>query len=332
MSGIFISYRREDSAPYAGRLCDRLGVEFGADQVFMDVDDIPPGTDFVAHIGAKIASSDALVVVIGHGWLTARDPAGQLRLSDPNDFVSLEIALALRRGILVIPVLVEGASMPRAADLRGDLKGLAQRNALALGDQEFHSDVAKLIKALRAVPSLRKPGSQSSDDWKAEMRQRLRRRLRWKIPLIVLLVGFAVWWQWRQQAATRPPSDVAIANNSVAAKLAGRWRGEVTYPWGAKYREEFFFTPEGNRLFGTASFIGIKRGVEEGRITGDTITFKVRFEETSSSGTRTGTNRYEGRLSGDLIRLKCFDEAGSAPVEIDLSRQNEAEVVSPAKP
>ena len=88
MSGIFISYRREDSAPYAGRLCDRLGEHFGADQVFMDVDDIPPGADFSAHIGAKIGSCDALVAVIGKQWLTARNAEGQLRLSDPNDFVS----------------------------------------------------------------------------------------------------------------------------------------------------------------------------------------------------------------------------------------------------
>ena len=117
MSGIFISYRREDSAPYAGRLCDRLSQHFGADRVFMDVDDIPPGTDFAAHIGAKIGACDALLAVIGKQWLTARNSGGQLRLGDLNDLVSREIALALQRRILVIPVLVEGASMPKADEL-----------------------------------------------------------------------------------------------------------------------------------------------------------------------------------------------------------------------
>jgi hypothetical protein len=73
-------------------LCDRLSAEFGAGQVFMDVDDIPPGADFSAHISAKIGASDALLAVIGKRWLTARDSQSQLRLSDPNDLVSREIA------------------------------------------------------------------------------------------------------------------------------------------------------------------------------------------------------------------------------------------------
>ena len=90
----------------------------------MDVDDIPPGADFSAHIGAKIGGCDALLAVIGKQWLTARNAEGQLRLSDPNDLVSREVALALQRGILVIPVLVEGASMPKAADAAQRFKAL----------------------------------------------------------------------------------------------------------------------------------------------------------------------------------------------------------------
>jgi len=199
MSGIFISYRRDDSAANAGRLCDRLGAEFGAEQVFMDVDDIPPGADFSAHIGTKIGGCDALLAVIGKQWLTARNGEGQLRLSDPNDLVGREIVLAIQRGILVIPVLVEGASMPKATDLRRDLKPLAQRNAVAISDQDFQGDVVKLIKALGSIPGLRKAKPETRNDWKGEMRQRLRRRLVWKIPLIIVLVVFAVWWQWQKR-------------------------------------------------------------------------------------------------------------------------------------
>lgn len=331
MSGIFISYRRDDSAASAGRLCDRLGAEFGADQVFMDVDDIPPGADFSAHISAKIGGCDALLAVIGRQWLQARNAGGQLRLSDPNDLVGREIALALQRGILVIPVLVEGASMPNAAELRADLKPLAQRNAVTVSDENFRGDVAKLILALEALPGLRKRVSQAGEDWRSDMRRRLRRRLVWKIPLILLLAGFAVWWQWREQARDIPAPNPPRSNDTAAAKLTGRWRGEITYPWGAKYQEEFFFTPEGNVLFGTASFLGIKRGIEEGRVAGGTITFKVRFEETSSGGTRVGTSHYEGNLSGDNLLIKFFDEAGSPALEFKLSRQAEAESPIPAK-
>jgi hypothetical protein len=186
MSGIFISYRREDSAPYAGRLYDRLAGHFGAAQVFMDVDDIPPGADFTAHIHAKVASCDAMVVVIGKDWLTARSAEGQLRLSDPNDFVGLEISLALQRGVVVIPVLVGGAKMPKLEDLRADLKALARRNALTLNDQEFQRDVDRLIDTLEKVPGLRAGVEAATDPFASfvcsvvavEERERTKFRLR----------------------------------------------------------------------------------------------------------------------------------------------------------
>ena len=155
ISGVFISYRREDSAPYAGRLYDRLCAHFGADQVFIDVDDIPPGADFVAHIEAKVASCEAMVAVIGKNWLTVRNDTDQLRLSDPEDFVGLEISLALERNILVIPALVGGAKMPNPKDLPTHLRKLVQRNAVTLNDQDFQRDTDQLIQALEEVPSLR---------------------------------------------------------------------------------------------------------------------------------------------------------------------------------
>jgi len=320
MSGIFISYRRDDSAPYAGRLCDRLGAQFGADQVFMDVDDIPPGADFAADIGAKIGACDALLAVIGKQWLTARNAKGALRLSDPNDLVSREIALALQRRILVIPVLVEGASMPKAAELRNDLKPLAQRNAVTISDDDFQGDVAKLIKALEALSGLRKSTRQPADQWKADLRQRLRRRLVWKIPLIILLVSFAAWWQWRKDAV--PPSGNAqqTAAVKIAAAVSGTWRGDVTYPWGDKYSERFLFTAEGAKLFGIATFLASKRAIEEGQITGETILFRVRYEEVGGGDSRTRLNRYEGKLLGDEIQLRVFDDKGSPPVEFNLTR------------
>jgi len=320
MSGIFISYRREDSAPYAGRLCDRLGQHFGANRVFMDVDDIPPGADFAAHIGAKIGACDALLAVIGKQWLMARTGKGESRLGEPNDLVRHEIALALQRRILVIPVLVEGASMPKADALPLELRPLAQRNAVMIGDHDFQGDTAKLIKALETLPALRKQTPQASDNWKAELRQRLRRRLVWKIPLIILLVSFAIWWQWRNNAD--PP--LSTAEQAVAAKIAGAlsgtWRGDVTYPWGDKYSERFLFNAEGAKLFGTATFLASKRAIEDGQIVGATILFKVRYEEVSGGDSRTRLNSYEGQLSGDEIHLRVFDDKGGPPVEFRLTR------------
>jgi hypothetical protein len=318
MSGIFISYRREDSAAYAGRLYDRLCAQFGADQVFMDVDDIPPGADFAAHIDAKVGSCDALIAVIGKNWLSARNTDGQLRLSDPHDFVGLELALALQRKILVIPVLVGGASMPKPEELRSDVKGLAARNAMALNDQDFQRDVDLLIKALERMPGLRK-GAPGSGDPRAELRQRLLRRLRWKLPIIFLLVSFAVWWQWRQEEAVRLKSE---ALTKAASAFTGAWAGDVTYSWGARYQEEFFFQPEGDRLFGSASFLGAKRGIEEGKVEGGDISFVVRFQEVSDGATRDHKNYYWGKLESGQFLLRMQDDRGSPPLEWVLTKNN----------
>ena len=309
MSGIFISYRREDSAAYAGRLCDRLSAHFGAEQVFMDVDDIPPGADFVSRIDAKVGSCDAMVVVIGKSWLTARNAQGQLRLSDPNDFVGLEVAIALQRGVLVIPALVSGAQMPKADELRTDLKDLARRNALTINDQDFQRDTDNLIGALDKLPSLRKRSAQ--DERRMEFRKKRLRRLIWKVPLIILLISFAVWWEGRRQHAN---DDTHV--EPAAVVFTGSWAGDVTYGWGAKYSEPFFFQPEGNKLFGTAGFLGAKRGIEEGKIEGGTISFLVRFEEETSGKRRERKNYYRGELNGrGEILMRMHDDRGNPAVE-----------------
>src|ERR1700751_5019725 len=105
-SNIFISYRREDSAAAAGRVNDRLEQEFGRESLFMDVDAIPLGLDFVEVIGAEVAKCDVLLAIIGSNWLDAKDEGGNRRLDSENDFVRIEIAAALKRNIRVIPILL----------------------------------------------------------------------------------------------------------------------------------------------------------------------------------------------------------------------------------
>jgi hypothetical protein len=116
-AGIFISYRRDESAAYAGRIADSFVEHFGEDNVFRDIDAIEPGLDFVEAIERAISSSDVLIAVIGRSWLTATDSTGRERLQDSHDYVRMEIAAALQRDIRVIPVLVQGASMPSADEL-----------------------------------------------------------------------------------------------------------------------------------------------------------------------------------------------------------------------
>jgi tetratricopeptide (TPR) repeat protein len=140
MAGIFISYRRKDSSGSAGRLYENLQRRFGDQQVFMDVDKIADGKNFVEVIQQHIAASSALLAVIGREWME-RDAAGARRIDSPRDLVRLEIAEALKRDILVIPVLVEDAAMPSAEDLPADLQPLALRNAVELRHSRWRTDV-----------------------------------------------------------------------------------------------------------------------------------------------------------------------------------------------
>ena len=148
--GIFISYRREDAAGYAGRLYDRLAAHFGADRVFMDVEGIEPGVDFVDAIERAVASCELLIVIIGNDWLSA-SAAGKRRLDDPADFVRIETAAALARGIRVVPVLVESAAMPRADQLPPDLAPLVRRQAVELSHKQWDATSGELIRTLEKI-------------------------------------------------------------------------------------------------------------------------------------------------------------------------------------
>jgi formylglycine-generating enzyme required for sulfatase activity len=152
MSGqIFISYRREESRWSARSLHDRLAQRFDRNQIFMDVDSVSLGEDFVKTIEETVGSCDVLIAVIGAHWLTSTDEQGGRRLDNLEDFVRMEIATALRRDIRVIPVLVDGASMPRSTDLPDDLKQLVRRNALQVGDTHFDDDCRRLVAAIEQV-------------------------------------------------------------------------------------------------------------------------------------------------------------------------------------
>jgi TIR domain len=147
---IFISYRRDDSEGEAGRLFDDLVREFGSKNVFMDVTGIRPGVDFVKAIEANVADCGILLAIIGPTWATIAGADGVRRLDDPNDFVALEIASALKREVPVIPVLVHGARMPGQDQLPESLKAFSHRNSVELSHVRWLSDVQLLIEALRS--------------------------------------------------------------------------------------------------------------------------------------------------------------------------------------
>lgn len=165
MAGVFVSYRREDSAGWSGRIYDRLRDYFGDQRVFMDVDNIPLGEDFTAVISQTLEQVDAVVVVIGPNWLRAMDADQRRRLDDPDDYVRREVAAALQRDITVLPVLVNGAQMPADRALPEDLQPLTVRNAVVISDLRFDDDVARLRVALeRTIESEPVDGESAGDE------------------------------------------------------------------------------------------------------------------------------------------------------------------------
>jgi hypothetical protein len=145
---VFISYRREETSYAAGWLFDRLVDHLGRGQIFKDVDSIELGDDFVEVISTAVGSCDVLLALIGDRWLTIADEQGKARLANPDDFVRLEIEAALTRNVRVIPILVEGARMPRADELPPSLSKLTRRHALELSPSRFDFDTSRLLKVV----------------------------------------------------------------------------------------------------------------------------------------------------------------------------------------
>ena len=191
MPGIFISYRREDTADAAGRLYDLLRARFGHRRVFMDVDTIKPGEVFAESIGRMVGSCDALVAMIGPSWLTHKDAEGLRRLDDEKDFVRLELAAALKRNVRVIPCLIGDAGMPRREDLPNELAGLVDRHALELTHASFRRDTEQLVESLEEIVGGRR-----------------RVAVRWLVAVAAVLAFFVVGYLFFLRTSVPPDEEI----------------------------------------------------------------------------------------------------------------------------
>jgi hypothetical protein len=215
---IAISYRREDSLPIAGRLYDRLQAKFGKKNVFMDFDSIPPGMDFREQIRQMIERSNVVIAVIGPHWLGGQ-PDGSRRIDNSADFVRLEIAYALERGIPIIPVLVNNTPMPPPEKLPQEIEGLAFRNALILDTGiDFHHHADRLIagvgKAMDIAPRPRGPRKIPEPTVPAASPRPLRKILIWTAAFLLAggLLALAVGYVATHKA--QPAKQVATAKSN----------------------------------------------------------------------------------------------------------------------
>ncbi len=296
---LFISYRRDDTAGYARALNDLLAREFGAQRVFIDVDDIPAGQRFDQAIAQAVDGAGVLLVLIGPRWLAAQAD-GLPRLHSPDDFVHRELAAGLAAGALVLPLLLDGAAMPTAAQLPPALQALATRQAQVVDARRFGTDTAQLLALLRPVMGAAPTGAG---------------RRRWLAGMGVAALALAAaggWW------ATRPTPRVVPAGAGASAvprpAINGRWEAEVDYDWpGAHFREQLVLQGEGRALAGTASFLRVARGIEQGEVDGDGLRFVTRSNEQLGEAQRSVTHRYSGKLDGDTLRLTMQTEGAAQP-------------------
>src|SRR5580693_7823547 len=154
--GVFICYRREESAFAARAIHDRVAQRLERENVFLDVDNIDLGVDWFNVLTERVGACDALVAAIGRNWVSAADKDNRRRIDDPDDFVRIEIEAALKRDVRVIPVLVDGAVMPKAGELPDSLKGLARRQGIDVSPARFDDDVEKLTRALVSILEARR--------------------------------------------------------------------------------------------------------------------------------------------------------------------------------
>jgi hypothetical protein len=253
MSGqIFISYRPDDASSAARRLYDRLSAHCAQNQIFMDAD-TDPGSDFVEAIEKNAGTCDVLIAVIGKRWLSAADEAGKRRLDNPEDFVRTEIGTALERGIRVIPVLVDGALMPRSDELPDELKPLARRRAISVNSGRFGDDdseplIGAVTRALKTARTQEQRQREEQERVDAERRERdeterleLARRQRVSAPTKAepprpIPVRFPTRWSQRalETAEADPPAAEAhpVAERLPATRKKS-WRSPVMIGIGA---------------------------------------------------------------------------------------------------
>src|SRR5262245_2003077 len=197
MSKVFISYRRDDSSGYAHAIYRELLQHFSKDRLFMDVDTVKPGVDFVRVIEEAVGECDVLVALIGKRWVGG-EPGNTSRLENEKDYVRLEVSTALARDIHVIPVLVDGMTMPSEDILPVPLRPLTRRNALDITNTRFNFDVERVVTAVRKILDATEGRAKAvPSPW------RRYGPVAAAVAVVLILFSFVFWWPKAQEAPVK---------------------------------------------------------------------------------------------------------------------------------
>ncbi len=312
MTNVFISYRRDDAGGHAGRLADRLIARFGADRVFMDVQDIRPGQNFERAIQQTLADCDHVLVVIGPRWIQIL----QAREAQGEDFVRHEVASALASGKTVIPVLVGGAKMPGGDVLPAQVAALGRCQAVDVRDDRFDEDAQGLVAFLA--------GGDAVGDVNVLGRS---------VPRVVIAAAVATtvavaagaWLMSRDPTPSPgssvgslpgPPSAASTGARSLSGAAAsepmldGDWIGELAKPGQPTYRIRITLKRSGATLLGMVRYPTGDGQILDGRYADGQLTFHT--SHVPQFATEPATVQFQVQVEGDVLRLTTSDDAGVA--------------------
>jgi hypothetical protein len=303
MPKVFISYRRSDTQMAAGRLRESLTNRYGDAAVFRDKDSIAAGTDWINAIEDNLKAEDVVVLtLIGPNWLTARDEAGRRRLDDPGDWNRLEIEHALRLGRKVIPVLVDNATMPAAADLPDSMKALVRSNLVKLRDDDWEPDVERIGQGLGLQPRTAATGPGSLPKAPPASRTGI-------VVIAAVAIALAVAGAW-----------FFAAKGGSTRSLSGSWAMTHFNDDGSKHAGALTLEQSGQTLTGTVVWApkGPARDIASGQVKGSAVEFEV-------IGPRGAKRVYQGEVDDARNLIKGAARGGSsAQAEWSAVRQGAA--------
>ena len=295
MTNLFISYRRNDSGGHAGRLSDRLIARFGADRIFMDVQDIQPGQNFQQAIEKTLTRCDYVLAVIGPRWLEIM----QARKAQEADFVRHEITVALVLGTTVIPVLVGGAKMPASNLLPAEMAPLSLCQAVEIRDNCFDEDAGRLVEFLAGGSGAAPPQVRVS---------RMRRNV-----LLALTGAVAATALGAVAAVARDGGDGNVGQQSsgkAAPAIDGEWIAELKKPGEAPFKIRLTLSLMGNQVMGSVRYPTGDGPILDGRYADGQMTFHTSHVPQFES--QAAVVNFQARVEGDVIRLTAAYAGGVA--------------------
>lgn len=333
--GIFVSYRRDDTRQAAGRLADDLADHFGSARIFRDIEGIDPGVEFAQALNQALATCAVMLVLIGPKWLEICDAQGRRRLDDPNDWIRQEISTALRRGIRVVPVLIDGAALPDEAVLSDDLKPLVRRQALELADSRWRGDLQRLVDTLAKLPGLPLQSS-GQDSAPPKSRKKLWIGIVVGVLVLIELASYApksTDVEAPSNASSAGPSEADVPSVPTPAPAAPQVQQQVvpvqapqpvvatpSVPniaglWRTLSGETYQFAQQGTQLRFTAQAGGQPAGMGEGQLDGALLRLSMTL---APNGVPLGVVNCNMQASPDFSRFigMCQGPNGQFPAQM----------------